>query len=218
MPSFYSSSHPLFSWPERFCIGQIWQASLRVFTLSLSPLQTNAHTTRWLVYLYNAHRLSSLMNAPKRSEYSACIANQHQLCTLTAPDVSSKMKHICSAVRGEQCRRGWEQSPEWPRTAGAVGLPWKCSHESVCKILSPRTCCSGEAELRTRPAGKIPRSAKTAELGWPEHGNSLAWLRTPQVCSCFFIIQVPYSKLCFLTSTFTMNCQETGNGHVQWAF
>lgn len=96
-----SIHHPLLSWGFTLArIGQIWQVSLCVFTLSLSPLQTNAHTTRWLVYLYNAHRLSSLMNAPKRSEYSACIANQCQLCTLTAPDVSSKMSHICSAVRG----------------------------------------------------------------------------------------------------------------------
>lgn len=132
IPSIYLSSLPFFSWPVRFYIGKMWQPSFCVFTFSLSPLWTNKLLSVWYMHLYNAYRLLSLMNAPKRSEYSACIANQHQLCALTAPDVSSKMNCFCSAVHEEQCMQGWDQTLKWPLRARTVDLHGKCSNKSIC--------------------------------------------------------------------------------------
>lgn len=114
----------------------------------------------------------------------------------------------------------WEDEsrvPSGPAQPGLEACPANATMGLSNKVLSPGTCCSGEAELRTRPAGKIPQSAKTAELGWPEHSNSLPWLRAPQVCSSS-IIQAPHSKMCLWISTFTVNCQEMGSSRVQWAF
>lgn len=123
---------------------QIWQASFCVFTFSLSFLRTNAHTTHWLVYLYSAYRLSSLMNALKRSEYSACIANQHQLCSLTAPDVSSKMNCICSAVHRSNACKDETRLLNGPSEPGLWTCIANATSPSAKKGLafSPRTCCS----------------------------------------------------------------------------
>lgn len=91
-------------------------------------IPANKHTQLTLPGVSTEHTQTIiLINAPKRSEDSAGIANQHQLCALTAPDVSSKMNCICSAAHKEQCMRGWDQTLEWPLRARAVGLHGKCS-------------------------------------------------------------------------------------------
>lgn len=74
------------------------------------------HTHHTDCFISTVHTLSSQMNAPRRSEYSACTAHQHQLCVLTAPDVSSKMSCICSVAHKEDV---------WQGETRLLGMPWQ---------------------------------------------------------------------------------------------